>query len=68
LSTVVITIAVDVDPVARCMAAETLRGFRSVTAQIVDPEPLKNAPSAPAFSAAAMTRGKKGISLARNGW
>ena len=53
---------------ARCIAAATFFALRKVTAQMVDPEPLKNAPSAPAFSAAATTRGRRGISLARNGW
>ena len=52
---------------ARCIAAATFRGSRNVTPQIVDPDPLKNAPSAPVFSAAAMTRGKNGINFARNG-
>jgi len=52
---------------ARFIADAILCGLRNVTAQIVDPLPLKNAPSAPAFSAAATTRGRNGISLARNG-
>ena len=33
----------------------------------VDPLPLRKAPRAPAFSAAAITRGKNGINLRRNG-
>ena len=52
---------------ARCMAAPIFRGLCKVTAQVVEPEPLKNAPSAPAFSAAAMTRGKNGTNFVRNG-
>ena len=58
----------DVDLAARFIAAATRCELRKVIAQMVDPEPLKNAPSAPAFSAAATTRGRDGISLARNGW
>ena len=52
---------------ARCMAAPIVAASRNVTAQMVEPEPLRNAPSAPAFSAAATTFGKNGINFARNG-
>jgi hypothetical protein len=57
----------DVDLAARCMAAAIFFGFFNVIAAIVEPLPLKNAPSAPAFSAAAMTRGRNGISFCLNG-
>src|SRR5450759_790547 len=53
---------------SRAMAFAIFLDERSVTAAIVDPLPLRNAPSAPAFSAAATTRGRKGISFARYGW
>jgi hypothetical protein len=53
---------------ARAMAAAIFFDELSVTAAIVDPLPLRNAPSAPAFSAAATTLGRKGISFVRNGW
>jgi hypothetical protein len=52
---------------APTIAAAIFLGARRVTAAIADPLPLKNAPSAPARSAAAITRGKNGISFARNG-
>jgi len=58
----------DVDPAARFMAAAIRSRSCNVIAQIVDPLPLRKAPSAPAFSAAAMTLGRNGISFVRNGW
>jgi hypothetical protein len=61
------SVCADVDPAARNIAAATFFGERSVTAAIVDPLPLRNAPSAPAFSAAAIAGGKNGISLFRYG-
>jgi len=60
-------VRVDIDPAARFMASAILRGAFIVMAAMVDPLPLKKAPSAPAFSAAAMTRDKNGISFCRNG-
>ena len=41
--------------------------FDMVRAAMADPLPLRNAPIAPARSAAAMTRGKNEISLVRAG-
>jgi hypothetical protein len=70
------SVRADVDPfdsrlgqvlAARNMAAATLSRSCNVTAQIVDPLPLRNAPRAPAFSAAAMTRGRNGTSFCRYG-
>jgi hypothetical protein len=55
------------DLAARCIALATRFGSRKVIAQMVDPLPLRNAPSAPAFPAAATTRGSIGISFIRNG-
>jgi hypothetical protein len=52
---------------ANFIAAATRVGFRDVNAQIVEPLPLRNPPSAPAFSAAEITRGNTGISFSRNG-
>src|SRR4029079_16119506 len=50
------------------MASAIFSGALSVIAAIADPLPLRNAPSARAPSAATITRGRKGISFARNGW
>jgi hypothetical protein len=58
----------DIDPAARLIALAILSRSCSVIAQIVDPLPLKKAPSAPAFSAAEITRGKNGTNFCRNGW
>ena len=55
------------DFAAASMARETLSGERSVTAQIVEPDPLKNAPSAPADSAAPITLSRNGMSFFAEG-
>jgi len=51
----------------RNMAAATLCRYCKVIAQMLEPLPLKNAPSAPAFSAAAITSGRNGINFFRKG-
>jgi hypothetical protein len=67
LSAVVMISRALVGLIARNMTSAIFFGDRSVTAAIVDPLPLRKAPSAPAFSAAAITRGKNGINFSRNG-
>jgi hypothetical protein len=67
LSAETITVRANVDLEARSMAAATFFGEPRVTAAMVDPLPLRKAPSAPAFSAAAMARGRNGINFSRNG-
>jgi hypothetical protein len=67
LSAVVIKVRASVDLVARNIAAAIFSGERNVTAPMADPLPLRKAPSAPAFSAAAITRGKNGMRFLRKG-
>ena len=68
LSAAVMIVRAPSEFAAASMAREILSGERRVTAQMVEPEPLKKAPSAPADSAAAMTSSRKGISFLRKGW
>src|SRR5207237_1002276 len=68
LSAAVMIVRAPGESAAASMARETLSGERSVMAQIVEPEPLRNAPSAPADSAAAITSSMKGMSFLRKGW
>ena len=68
LSAAVMIVRAPAERAAASMARETFSGERRVTAQMVEPEPLRKAPSAPADSAAAMTLSRNGISFLRNGW
>ena len=52
LSAVVMRVSAFAKPEAFCIASATLAAERSVRQIIVDPEPLRNPPRAPAFSAA----------------
>ncbi len=56
-----------VSPAASSMARATFSGERSVRQAIVDPEPLRNPPSAPAASPAAIVRSRNGINFLRKG-
>src|ERR1044071_210098 len=67
LSADVTTILAPSDFAAANMARETCSGERRVIAQMVEPDPLRKAPSAPADSAAAMTLSRNGIIFLRKG-
>ena len=68
LSACVMTMRAPDWPDAASMASPTASGFSKVTQQMVEPEPERNPPSAPAASPAAMTAGRKEMSDSRNGW
>ncbi len=63
----VITVRAPGEAAAASMAREIFSGARRVTAQMVEPEPLRKAPSAPADSAAAITLSRNGMSFLRKG-
>src|SRR5688500_1958970 len=68
LSAPVVRVRAPGEAAAASMARETFWGARRVTAQMVEPEPLRKAPRAPADSAAAITLSRNGMSFLRKGW